>query len=76
VATDCAVIAAEKDMENAFAAGQQSELPVVYGEWVQEGFYHYYPKIEQVKDWGQLARFHLMDETVGDEYHHFLIQRP
>jgi cyclopropane fatty-acyl-phospholipid synthase-like methyltransferase len=68
-------IAAEQDIENAFAAGQQLGWPVVYGEWAQEGFYHYYPKIEQVKEWVQLARFRLSDETVGDEYHHFLVQR-
>jgi SAM-dependent methyltransferase len=76
--------AAEKDIENAFAEGKQLGFPVVYGEWVQEGgyhrewaqegFYHYYPKIEQVKEWVQLAGFHLIDETVGDEYHHFLVQ--
>jgi SAM-dependent methyltransferase len=78
-------IAAEQDLEDAFAAGQQLGLPVVYGEWVQEGgyhaewaqegFYHYYPKIEQVKEWAQQARFHLIDETVGAEYRHFLVQK-
>jgi hypothetical protein len=79
-------IAAEKDIENAFAEGQHLGLPVVYGEWAQEGgyhadwaqegFYHYYPKIEQVKEWVQLARFHLIDEIVGNDYHHFLVQKP
>jgi SAM-dependent methyltransferase len=66
-------IAAEKDLENAFAAGQQLGLPVVYGEWEHEYGYHYYPTIEQVKEWVQLARFRLIDETAGDEYHHFLV---
>ena len=78
-------IAAGKDIEDAFADGQQSGLPVVYGEWAyeggyhgewaQEGGYHYYPKIEQVKEWVEPARFHLIDEIVGDEYHHFLAQK-
>jgi cyclopropane fatty-acyl-phospholipid synthase-like methyltransferase len=68
-------IAAEQDLESAFAAGQQLGLPVVYGEWEQEYGYHYYPKIEQVKEWVQLARFRLIDETAGDEYHHCLVQR-
>ena len=68
-------IAPEKDIENAFAAGRQLGLPVVYGEWAHEGGYHYYPKIEQVKEWVLLAQFHLMEETVGDEYHHFLVQK-
>jgi SAM-dependent methyltransferase len=78
-------LAAEQDLENAFAAGRHSGLPVVYGEWAQEGgyhadwaqdgFYHYHPKIEQVKEWVQLAGFHLIAETVGDEYHHLLVRR-
>jgi SAM-dependent methyltransferase len=78
-------IAAAQDIEKAFVKGQQASLPIVYGEWVEEGgyqadwaqdgFYHYYPKIEQVRDWLQLAGFRLIDETVGDEYHHFLVQR-
>jgi hypothetical protein len=41
----------EKDIENAYRAGKQMGLPVVYGEWVHEGSYHYYPSLEQVKDW-------------------------
>ena len=78
-------IAAEQDIENAFAEARQLGLPVVYGEcaqesgyhaeWAQESFYHYYPKIAQVKEWVRLACFHLIDDTVEDEYHHFLVQR-
>ncbi len=78
-------IAAAQDIEKAFVKGQQAGLPIVYGEWVEEGgyhadwaqngFYHYYPKIKQVKDWLQRAGFHRIDETVGDEYHHFVVQK-
>ena len=78
-------IAAEQDIAKAFADGQQAGLPIVYGEWAyeggyhgewaQDGGYHYYPKIEHVKEWVQQAGFHLIDETVGDEYHHFLVQK-
>jgi SAM-dependent methyltransferase len=78
-------IAAAQDIEKAFVAGRQVGLPIVYGEWAEEGgyhadwaqdgFYHYYPQIEQVKDWLQRAGFHLIDETVGDEYHHFVVQK-
>jgi SAM-dependent methyltransferase len=78
-------IAAEQDIEDAFAAGQQLGLPIVYGEWAyaggyhgewaQDGGYHYYPKIEQVKEWVHLTRFRLIDETAGGEYHHFLVQK-
>jgi hypothetical protein len=50
-------------------------LPVVHGEWVHKGGYHYYPKIEQVKEWVQLAQFETIYATVGDEYHHFLVRK-
>jgi len=68
-------IADEKEIERAFEAGRQSGIPVVYGEWVLEGGYHYYPKIDQVKEWLNLADFRLMDEIEVDEYHHFLVQK-
>ena len=66
---------AEEELDNALVAARQLGLPEVYGEWVPEDRYHYYPKIEQVKEWVQQAGFRLIDETVGDEYHHFLVQK-
>lgn len=73
---------AEPDLEQAFTEGQQLGLPVVYGEaawmleggyhWGPEGCYHYYPNLEQVKDWVQRAGFQRIDDTVGEGYHHFL----
>jgi cyclopropane fatty-acyl-phospholipid synthase-like methyltransferase len=78
-------IATAQDLENAFAEGQRAGLPVVYGEWAQEGgyhdvwaqegFYHYYPPIVQVKEWVRRAQFRLLDDTAGQEYHHFLVQK-
>jgi hypothetical protein len=50
-------------------------LPVVYGEWAQEGGYHYYPDIAQVKRWVDEAHFRILDESGGDEYHHFIVRR-
>jgi len=68
-------LADEKEIEQAFLAGQGLGMPVVYGEWAHEGGYHYYPKIEHVREWVQQARFELVEETVGDLYHHFLVQK-
>ena len=75
----------EQDIQDAFAEGQQMGLPVVYGEtewldeggyaWGRAGCYHYYPKIGQVKEWIRQAGFQLIEETVGDGYHHFLVQK-
>ena len=50
-------------------------LPVVHGESAHEGGYHYYPRIEQVKEWLHQAHFRQIDETVGDFYHHFIVQK-
>lgn len=66
-------LAPEKDIENAFAAGQQLGLPVVYGERAHEDGYHCYPWIDQVREWVLLTQFNLIEDTVGDEYHHFLV---
>lgn len=68
-------IADEKELEQAFAAGLEMGMPVVFGEWAHEGGYHYYPKIERVREWVRLARFELVEETVGDLYQHFLVQK-
>jgi len=68
-------LAAEADVESAFLAGRQLGLPLVYGESAHEGRYHYYPKISQVREWVGPASFRLVDEAVGDEYHHFLVVR-
>lgn len=68
-------IADEQDIAQAFAAGQEMGLPVVYGEWAHEGGYHYYPRIEQVRAWIDQANFELIDEAEDDEYHHFLVHK-
>ena len=68
-------ITAEEDIQNAFTAGRELGLPIVYGEWAHEGGYHYYPQIEQVKVWIEQARLRLVEEAVGDDYYHFLVQR-
>ena len=49
----------------AFLAGQQQGLPVVEGEWAHEGWYHYYPAIEQVRAWTQEALFAILEEAEG-----------
>lgn len=58
----------------AFEQGQQLGLPVVYGEWVHEGGYHYYPAITQVQNWVAATPMRVLDETAGDGYHHFIYQ--
>ena len=50
-------------------------LPVVFGEFAHEGGYHYYPSIAQVKRWLDATRLVILDETIGDGYHHFIVKR-
>jgi SAM-dependent methyltransferase len=79
-------LTSEQNIEEAFAEGQKLGLPVVYGEaeWLEEGgyhwerggYYHYYPKVTQVKNWIQQAGFQMINEQADDdEYHHFLVQK-
>lgn len=75
----------EREIQAAFAEGQQMNLPVIYGEaewlqeggyhWSQGGYYHYYPRMEQVREWVRLAGFRLAEERNDAEYHHFLVQK-
>ncbi len=34
--------------------------------------HHYYPATEQVRAWIDLAGFRVVDDGIGDDYHHFL----
>jgi hypothetical protein len=68
-------LAAEHELESAFHEGIDAGLPVVYGEWFNDGVYHYYPPILQVKEWLQQSGFALVEEGEGDGYHHFVSRR-
>lgn len=68
-------VADEDDIERAFEQGQDLGLPVVYGEWINDDVYHYYPSMSQVKEWLQKAGFELVEEGEGDGYHHFVTRK-
>lgn len=68
-------LADPKEIKAAFEKGQQMGLPVVQGEWVHEGGYHYFPSIIQVKRRVNEAHLNILDETAGDDYHHFIARR-
>lgn len=65
----------ESDVKTAFEQAQQEGLPVVYGEWVNDDMYHYYPSLEQVRAWVQQAGLTILEEGAGDGYHHFLMRK-
>ena len=55
-------LASEKDVRRAFTEASQMGFPIVHGEWTQKGEYHYYPRIEQVKEWLDSAGFAVIQE--------------
>lgn len=68
-------IADETEVKSAFEEAQEQGLPVVYGEWINDDVYHYYPSLEQVREWVQQTNFSILEEGEGDGYHHFLMRR-
>lgn len=68
-------LAEESEVEAAFRQGQEMGLPVVYGEWINDGVYHYYPSMPQVKEWLQEAGLELVEEGEGDGYHHIVTRK-
>lgn len=55
-------LASEAEVERVFAEATQMGLPVIHGEWTQNGEYHYYPRIEQVKEWLVSVGFVVVEE--------------
>jgi hypothetical protein len=41
---------------------------VVEGEYAHEGYYHYYPELEQVRLWLGQASFSVIEEGEGNGY--------
>jgi len=68
-------LAAEQDIERDFQAGLEMGLPVVYGESVVGAGYHYFPSMEQVREWVSQAGFKPVEEMTGDEYQHLLVMK-
>jgi SAM-dependent methyltransferase len=68
-------LADESELRDSQSAARARGLPVVEGELAHEDGYHYYPAIEQVRVWIAEAQFAICDESVGDDYHHFLTQK-
>lgn len=64
-----------EELDHAYSEGQKQGLPVVEGEYAHEGYYHYYPALDQVRIWVSQTSFSVIEEGEGDNYHHFLVQR-
>ncbi len=66
----------ENEIKQAFEKAQATGLPVVYGEWPDQGVYHYHPTNQQVKEWVQQAGFEILEEANGEIwYYHILVRK-
>lgn len=63
------------ELEHSYNEAKKQELPVVEGEYAHEGYYHYYPRLEQVRAWVERASFTRVQEGEGDGYQHFLARK-
>ena len=68
-------LADEAGIRQAYEAGLQAGHPLEYGEWLEGEGYHYYPRLEQVREWLAAAGFTVIEETTGDEYQHYLVRK-
>jgi cyclopropane fatty-acyl-phospholipid synthase-like methyltransferase len=49
--------------------------PLVAGEVLEDGSYHFYPAVDTARSWFTEHGFTVWSESEGDGYHHFLLAR-
>ena len=68
-----------REVEQAFATASVQGLPVVRGENILRGGYHFYPSSEQVTDWVRDAGLTTIEEAHSDHgsygYYHLLAEK-
>jgi SAM-dependent methyltransferase len=69
-------MADEDEIRQAFEKANQAGLPVVYGEWPDEGVYHYHPSNQQVRDWVRQAGFEILREGSGESWYYHILAQP
>jgi SAM-dependent methyltransferase len=69
-------------IEHDFQAALGQGLPVIFGESVapsgpgdDQGGYHYYPSMDQVRQWLAQAGLTIKEEDESDDYHHFWVEK-
>jgi 2-polyprenyl-3-methyl-5-hydroxy-6-metoxy-1,4-benzoquinol methylase len=65
----------EAELRASMDAARAQGFPIVDGEFAHEDGYHFYPAIEQVRAWVAAADFAILEEAVGDDYHHLLMRK-
>jgi hypothetical protein len=66
----------ENEIKQTYKQAQREGLPVVYGERLDEGVYHYHPTNQQVREYVQQAGFEILKEGNGEMwYYHILVRK-
>ena len=65
----------EEELRASMEAARAQGLPIVEGELAHQDGYHFYPAIAQVRAWAEAAGFAVLDEALGDDYHHMLMRK-
>lgn len=64
----------EDDLAEVTASAVRGGFPVVTGEYLKAGGYHYYPAVPQVLHWVEASGFSVIHDTTGDGYRHLLLR--
>ena len=68
----------EQELQENYEESKADGIPVVYGEHIEKGGfggYHYYPKIQRVKEWIHQSNLEIVAEEQQGVYYHFLTNK-
>jgi len=63
----------EDDIEQVYASALAAGQPVVPGEYLKDGGYHYYPQLSQVREWADSAGTAFIADSTADGYYSLLL---
>jgi len=65
---------AEDDLAEVYASALAGGEPVVSGEYLKDGGYHFYPELPRVREWADASGMVRAVESTGDGYYHLLLR--
>jgi len=65
----------EEELRINFEKSKAEGEPIVFGEFLENGGYHYYPPMSTVRELIQTCNLNIVEEFEQGVYHHFLVQK-
>lgn len=65
---------AEDNLDDVYASALADGEPVVSGEYLSNGGYHFYPPLSQVRKWADASGMVRVADSTGDGYYHLLVR--